>query len=44
MLFNDKSGSMSGSPFDTLKIGCLELADSLFDEENIKFDKVSNKY
>jgi len=41
MLFNDKSGSMAGIPFNTLKIGCLELADTLFDDEKNKFDQVS---
>ena len=34
MLFNDKSGSMSGTPFETLKKGCVELADSIFSEIN----------
>jgi uncharacterized protein YegL len=34
MLFNDKSGSMSGTPFDTLKLACVELADTLFDDAN----------
>lgn len=34
MLFNDKSGSMSGTPFNTLKLACAELADTLFDDAN----------
>lgn len=32
MLFNDRSGSMSGTPFESLKKGCLEIADSIFAE------------
>ena len=27
MLFNDQSGSMSGTPFDTLKKACLDLGE-----------------
>jgi hypothetical protein len=27
MLFNDQSGSMSGTPFETLKKACLDLGE-----------------
>jgi len=36
ILFNDKSGSMSGGPFNTLIEGCLQLSDSLFPEDGEK--------
>ena len=34
MLFMDQSGSMSGTPFETLKKGCIELADTVFSESD----------
>jgi hypothetical protein len=30
MIFNDKSGSMSGSPFMQLKEACLGIAEKIF--------------
>lgn len=42
MIFGDKSGSMSGTPFNTLKKGCEDLAEKIFGEniEDNSFDKV----
>jgi len=34
MLFNDKSGSMSGGPFRTLKEGCMELKNQIFPSDS----------
>ena len=34
MLFMDQSGSMSGTPFTTLKQGCIEIADMIFSESD----------
>jgi|APSaa5957512535_1039671.scaffolds.fasta_scaffold455480_1 hypothetical protein len=31
MLFIDQSGSMAGTPFDTLKTACLDLGEEIFD-------------
>ena len=39
MLFNDQSGSMSGTPFETLKKACLDLGEEIFGE-----DKASNTF
>ena len=33
MLFNDQSGSMSGTPFDTLKKACLDLGEQIFGDD-----------
>ena len=38
MIFNDKSGSMSGAPFTALKEACVGIADDIFD--NNTFEKV----
>jgi uncharacterized protein with von Willebrand factor type A (vWA) domain len=43
IIFNDKSGSMSGTPFDTLKFACLGIKDALFSEGN-KFEDVTVVY
>jgi len=41
ILFNDKSGSMSGEPFKALKEGCLSLKDELFNaKDKCSFEKV----
>jgi hypothetical protein len=44
MLFNDQSGSMSGTPFETLKKACLDLAEVIFsangDKSQNLFEKV----
>ena len=42
MIFGDKSGSMSGTPFNALKKGCEDLADKIFGEkkEENSFEKV----
>lgn len=34
MLFNDQSGSMGGTPFAALQAGCIELAETIFDESD----------
>lgn len=33
MLFNDRSYSMSGTPFETLKKACVTLADTIFSND-----------
>jgi uncharacterized protein with von Willebrand factor type A (vWA) domain len=38
MIFNDRSGSMSGSPFTALKSACESIADDIFDDS--KFESV----
>ena len=41
VLFNDKSGSMRGKPFDTLKKSYKNIADIIFDEKDeTLFEKV----
>ena len=42
MLFNDQSGSMSGTPFNTLKQACLDLGEEIFgaDKESNTFETV----
>ena len=42
MIFGDKSGSMSGTPFNALKKGCEDLADKIFGEtkKDNSFEKV----
>lgn len=42
MIFGDKSGSMSGTPFNALKKGCEDLADKIFgyNNEDNSFEKV----
>lgn len=40
-IYNDKSGSMSGSPFKNLKEACLGITDKIFpDPQNSLFEKV----
>ena len=36
MIFNDKSGSMSGKPFIALKEACEGIADDIFDNDNFE--------
>ena len=36
MLFIDRSSSMTGAPFEAAKQGCLELADTLFPNNDIE--------
>jgi uncharacterized protein YegL len=33
MIFGDKSGSMAGTPFNALKKGCEDLADTIFGDK-----------
>ena len=42
MIFGDKSGSMSGTPFNALKKGCEDLGDTIFGDkkEDNSFEKV----
>ena len=42
MLFNDQSGSMSGTPFNTLKKACLDLGEEIFgtDKDSNTFETV----
>jgi hypothetical protein len=44
MLFNDRSGSMSGSPFRALKEGCEGIADTIFSSDESKQGKEDNTF
>ena len=43
MLFNDQSGSMSGTPFETLKKACLDLGEVIFSADGDKSRNVFEK-
>ena len=43
MLFNDQSGSMHGTPFETLKKACLDLGEVIFSADGDKSQNVFEK-
>jgi len=43
MLFNDQSGSMHGTPFETLKKACLDLGEVIFSADGDKTQNVFEK-
>jgi len=43
MLFNDQSGSMSGTPFTTLKKACLDLGEVIFSADGDKSQNLFEK-